>query len=59
MPEKKVEVSGDADREEKTSYCTECQNRKWRSLVTLTGKRKPHTALSARTESGGQCRSEA
>ena len=58
VPEKKVEVSGDTDREEKT-YCTECQNRKWRSLATLTGKRKPHTALSARTESGGQCRLEA
>ena len=29
MPEKKVEVS---DREEKTSYCTEDQNRKWRSV---------------------------
>ena len=61
VPEQKVEVSGDTDREEKTSYCTEktsyCtedQNRKWRSVVTLTGKKKPHTTLSARKESGGQ-----
>ena len=56
VPEQKVEVSGDTDREEKTSYYTECQKRKWRSV---TGKRKPHTALRTRTESGGQCRSEA